>query len=457
MLDDAGLERHFNTFRVYMAHHFPFVVFPSDISSAIVMKRQPFLFTVCVMTALHSDPGFRACIARDILVYTSDHMLLRGEKSLDLLQGLLVMTAWYGSFTRNNPQLMNLLHLARALLVDMGLAGSAQGRVASDEASSKNFEPIDSNNRTTELDVNKRRAVLGHYYVSAKLANFFRRLDPVSWSPCVDSCLHLFDNTAEHPFDQYALSLVRLRFLSEKYNDMDTGTRSGSGLPLASYISLVRSDLDDFRQKLPRELQNNQFMTLELIQTEFSLLGSSLDARLEDLAQKLEVLHLLLAKVNTYFNTFLALNLGDIPYLTFFDWLGCANAFDLLGRLCFLEVERWDLQYARNSPGFLDTTVRMKKLLENVYDYERNQSENRSMRFKTFATRLDTAASWYHSRIEHEQNNVNAVQHSESSQYVNTSDFNFTGQVDLSSLWWGGWTEDWAALDPSITHSNTSM
>ena len=48
-------------------------------------------------------------IAKDVLRYLSERVLLAGEKTLDLLQGLLLMTAWYhGKLFRLTLEELNL-------------------------------------------------------------------------------------------------------------------------------------------------------------------------------------------------------------------------------------------------------------------------------------------------------------------------------------------------------------
>lgn len=85
----------FDHFRVHMSKHFPFVAFRPEHSPAEVASEKPFLYTCCIMTANHRDPPMQTRIARDIIKYISERMLLAGEKNIDLLQGLSVLTAWY--------------------------------------------------------------------------------------------------------------------------------------------------------------------------------------------------------------------------------------------------------------------------------------------------------------------------------------------------------------------------
>lgn len=115
----------FQLFRERIIRFFPFVNMSQMTSAVTISSKQPFFYTCCVLIAAHRDPPLQARIGRDILRYVGEHMLLRGEKSMDMLQGLLVLTAWFSSYSLNQPQLMNVYHLAKALLIDLGLNSEA--------------------------------------------------------------------------------------------------------------------------------------------------------------------------------------------------------------------------------------------------------------------------------------------------------------------------------------------
>lgn len=77
-----------------MNQHFPFVVIPSIAGVFQFRKDHPFLFRACIAAASHTDPPLQMRLGEDLLKYVGERMLLCTEKSLDLLQGLLVVIAW---------------------------------------------------------------------------------------------------------------------------------------------------------------------------------------------------------------------------------------------------------------------------------------------------------------------------------------------------------------------------
>lgn len=91
---EAYEERLFKFFLVEMNQHFPFVVVPSIAATRSVRQSNPFLFRACIAAAAHCDPSLQLRLGEDFLRTIGERMLIHSEKSLDLLQGLLVLVAW---------------------------------------------------------------------------------------------------------------------------------------------------------------------------------------------------------------------------------------------------------------------------------------------------------------------------------------------------------------------------
>lgn len=82
-------------YRCYMTDQFPFVVIPLGMTADDLRRSRPFLLKTILMVASVRDMAGQTSMAEDIMDYVAEHMIKRGEKSLDLLQGLLVFMAWY--------------------------------------------------------------------------------------------------------------------------------------------------------------------------------------------------------------------------------------------------------------------------------------------------------------------------------------------------------------------------
>lgn len=82
-------------FRCHMAPQFPFVVIPLDMTAAALKQKKPFLYLTIMAVSFQGEASRQLALGIKIKEYLSDAMIMRAEKSLDLLQGLLVSMAWF--------------------------------------------------------------------------------------------------------------------------------------------------------------------------------------------------------------------------------------------------------------------------------------------------------------------------------------------------------------------------
>lgn len=82
-------------YRKNMAPQFPFVIVPDKVSAAELAQTKPFLYKALIMAASYHDNTGQCRMAKEIFQYLSTNMILENERSFDLLQGLLVLMAWY--------------------------------------------------------------------------------------------------------------------------------------------------------------------------------------------------------------------------------------------------------------------------------------------------------------------------------------------------------------------------
>jgi hypothetical protein len=82
-------------FRRHMAPQFPFVVIPLDMTAATLKQKKPFLHLTVMMVSLQGAASRQLALGIRVKEHLSNAMIMRTEKSLDLLQGLLVCMAWF--------------------------------------------------------------------------------------------------------------------------------------------------------------------------------------------------------------------------------------------------------------------------------------------------------------------------------------------------------------------------
>lgn len=138
----------------------PFVIVPNGVTAAKLRETRPFLMaSIRMVTSLRSLRSMRAQMYH-LMKHVADHMLIRSERSLDLLLGIIVIVAWYQYHCFMHAQLHNLIALATTLVGELGLNRSP---TVLERTSLMVVIPFQPKARTNE----ERRALLGVWYLSS--------------------------------------------------------------------------------------------------------------------------------------------------------------------------------------------------------------------------------------------------------------------------------------------------
>jgi hypothetical protein len=93
-------EKYLESFKAILTPHFPFVVIPPQVSAAQLREEKPFLFLAIMSAASYNNMPLQRSLGAEVKRAVASRIILNGEVSFDLLQGLLVFLAWYASATR---------------------------------------------------------------------------------------------------------------------------------------------------------------------------------------------------------------------------------------------------------------------------------------------------------------------------------------------------------------------
>lgn len=129
-------------------------------SAAALKETRPFLMSAIRMVASFWSLRLMRAQMYYLMKHISEHMLIRSERSMDLLQGIIVISGWYQYHCFMHAQLSNLISLAQALVGDLGLGMPPVRRETTVLAVLK---PFDTQPRTNE----ERRALAGVWFLSS--------------------------------------------------------------------------------------------------------------------------------------------------------------------------------------------------------------------------------------------------------------------------------------------------
>jgi hypothetical protein len=120
--DDAELLRYF---REELMPQFPFVLV-TGIGVDEVQSSRPILMTTIRTVARAHKTRSRSNQVGYLIGFLTQQMLMRADRSLDILSGILTILAWHHFHCLRHSQLNNLLSLADGLIADLGLGREAK-------------------------------------------------------------------------------------------------------------------------------------------------------------------------------------------------------------------------------------------------------------------------------------------------------------------------------------------
>ncbi|KAF5246590.1 hypothetical protein FAUST_1151 [Fusarium austroamericanum] len=235
----------------------PFVIIPHGVTAAKLRETRPFLMaSIRMVTSSRSLRSMRAQMYH-LMKHVADHMLIRSERSLDLLLGIIVIVTWYQYHCFMHAQLNNLIALATTLVGELGLNRSP---VVNERTSLMVVIPFQPKTRTNE----ERRALLGVWYLSSSMAVGFQRIESMRYTRYGQSCLSVLEQEREYETDARLVALVRIQHLTERISQLNAPNEPVEEVagfpaaPMSAYVSAFQTELDKIRNGLPLELQNDR-------------------------------------------------------------------------------------------------------------------------------------------------------------------------------------------------------
>ncbi|KFY41583.1 hypothetical protein V495_04881 [Pseudogymnoascus sp. VKM F-4514 (FW-929)] len=248
-------------YRNQLSSPFPFVIIPAGTTPSQLQVTHPFLMKVIRMVASIRHLRLVRGQSRAVMEQISNAILMRSERSLDFLQGILVFLGSYHYHCMAHAQFNNLIRLAVSLVEDMDLSTfpkSQQRR--SHMPLVRAEEPV---YRTNE----EKRALLGVWYMSSNAGLVVKQLAFTRYTKYMDQCLNDLDDDGEYKTDQLAIQLVNIQRLTEKIfhfhsSDSPVDEELGSREPsMMARLEAFRVELDSLRNAVPPSLKSDYLLS----------------------------------------------------------------------------------------------------------------------------------------------------------------------------------------------------
>ncbi|KAH9894666.1 hypothetical protein F4778DRAFT_284551 [Xylariomycetidae sp. FL2044] len=251
------------TFVQRLMPEYPFVALPQGITAPELASTKPFLFATIRMVSSYRN--LRSMRAQNYLItrHISEQMIMRSERSLEMLQSILLVLGYYHYHCMMHAQMNNLTALANSLIADLGINRAPEGQ---EKTRLILLNPETPRARTNE----ERRALCGVWYMNSIVALAFHRIDPIKYTSYVDQCLRELEVSQECETDSLLVHLVRIQHLSERISKLHTRDHFDDDLhgiaraPLNAYFGVFQNELDKYKAALPRHLRSNKVILCHL-------------------------------------------------------------------------------------------------------------------------------------------------------------------------------------------------
>ncbi|OAF99178.1 uncharacterized protein CC84DRAFT_1264194 [Paraphaeosphaeria sporulosa] len=249
------IERGMYYYRTSLFEFFPFVIMP-DVRqpAADFASTKPCMALMVAMLGCTKDRARQRELTAHARAYIATHMVQKGQKSLDLLQGLLLLIHWSQLQLELRGQRSIFMHMAMSLLVDLHLNRSpfARRHFVTATEGTDGFElrtEYHAENLAEKHTLEERRAFLGCIYLSSVMSNTSVNLNPVKFNDYAEQCCDVLEKSGIDT-DQTLISLCRLQHSVEQFRVVNcwfnmTQRQRGSGYEFIYNIFRQSSSSED--------------------------------------------------------------------------------------------------------------------------------------------------------------------------------------------------------------------
>ncbi|KAH8803667.1 hypothetical protein F5884DRAFT_806152 [Xylogone sp. PMI_703] len=363
-------------FKQTFTSHFPFVIIPPEMTAEEMRQSRPFLFLAVLTVSSHKDPPLQKRLCDELRRTVSAKMIIGSEGSFDMLQGLLVYLAWY-HYHPKPPHYSQFLQLAISLVVDMNLDQAPQ-RTSWKTPITKLPESSTNTMQKPELSRTKdeSRALAGCYYLSSTVSVILQKLATFPYSIYIENCCGLLRQAEDHPTDRYLLSIIQLQHIMEKINRLLSDVSEEISISSPAVVALVmslKSELEDFKSRLPFSMNESQMLVIQFRTTELALYQISLLHQKHDLvhgipasSSHLEILCAGLFSAKLLFDFYLSLPVGAEITFNNSEWIQIGFAFIVASKLSAMATKPSIARETRNFRTSLGMSTVLEQSVERI-------------------------------------------------------------------------------------------
>lgn len=257
--------RMFDSYVEKMAPHLPAVVFPPGTTAADVRKSKPTLFLAILSASSGMNhPQHQKMLTKEVMSIYADRIICNGEKTLELIQALLISTLWYWPPEHfEELKFYQLIHIAAVMAIDVGMGKKSKPLIGKNAGLWRDH-PWRRTPFPDSESIEARRAWLGCYFLCCNASMGLRRPNLIRWTPFMADCMEVLENSPEAAFsDKVLCQWVRSQRIAEEVGtqfSMDDPTANVSiADPKIQYaLKGFERDLEKWSDQVPVEVQSRE-------------------------------------------------------------------------------------------------------------------------------------------------------------------------------------------------------
>lgn len=392
---------------------FPFLAIPNDMSADLLRSQKPWTYKAVMMVAFQEDRFRQIEISKQFMMEVAAAMLIRGEKSLDMLQGMILYNAWSYYYSPVIPswQSTGTHQLSLALLYDLGLTRPLRdydGPI-SDVEMARTKSQKEEHERTHD----ERRALLCYYFLNSVSAYCLKKLEGLRYSAYMEHCCEVLLAAPEHDSDIILASLCKLQNIIEPVylRFADKGKVDDTKAPVWMLGKMVRAEMENLFNSLPPRIQQDPMILMSFNSDEVFTYEPAIYKPFFQTSsvgnvssQRIDMLYGCLVSSQKLLNGYVNRPISAYKAFCVIDLSHMGRGLSTLLKLSLLEETGWDLSYVRQTANlsyyFNELASRFEQVGEVIDRLQKKPVRDRASSFPTGCARaMRMVQQWYEAKI----------------------------------------------------------
>ncbi|TEY46934.1 hypothetical protein BOTCAL_0310g00010 [Botryotinia calthae] len=247
------------------ASAFPFVLLPPRISLESLRHERPILLLAVLASTSQSNIPVQHLLESELRETIGSRTIMHGEKSIDLLQGILLYLTWYHyHYNPEKENLFQLTQMANAMVIDLGLHRPKFGEV---QTSYSNILGFECPKNFTPAQIEEKRTLIGCFCLTSSICRGLRKPNSLKYHDYIEQCCQVLSEVSVTETDRLLPFFTRIHRLGEEVNDAFDYSSHGEFAKLDSvriemFNRTLSQQFQDIQRYFPAEAWSNHILRI---------------------------------------------------------------------------------------------------------------------------------------------------------------------------------------------------